>query len=57
MNGIMFETEKQLKEFLISNERSDYLVQNMWDMLKKDLIDDAQIIKTYTRPVGVYNDK
>jgi hypothetical protein len=52
----MFETEKQLKEFLISNERSDYLVQNMWDMLKKDLIDDVQIIKSYTRPMGVHND-
>ena len=55
-NSRIFETEKQLKEFLISNERSSYLVENMWDMLKKDLIDDEQIIRSYTRPVRAYND-
>jgi len=48
----IFETENQLKEFLILNERSNHSIENVWNMLKKNQIDDEEVLRIYKRIIG-----
>lgn len=49
---IIFETEKQLREFLIYNGCSHYLVKYIWNKLKFHQISDNDIVVRWSRIDG-----